>query len=182
MIVSGHVNKIVEQTRANVTYKEPPLLLRNNGKGVFRDMRESAGPVFRNRCDARGLAVGDYDNDGDTDTIFVCLQDTPVLLRNNAGQNNAWIGLQLVGTGSNRDAIGAKLIVQLGGHKLARWITGGASVFSSHDNRVIFGLGNKPGPETVSVTIRWPNGQTQTVKDLRPNKYHKIIEPARNKS
>lgn len=179
MVVSGHVNKIVEQTRANVTYREPPLLLRNNGKGVFRDMQESAGPVFRNRYDARGLAVGDYDNDGDTDAIFVCLQGTPVLLRNNAGQKNAWIGFQLVGTSSNRDAIGSKLMVQLGGRKLVRWITGGASIFSSHDNRVVFGLGNKPGPETVSVEIRWPNGKTQTVKGLRPNKYHMVLEPAK---
>ena len=81
-------------------------------------MREPAGPVFRNRYDARGLAVGDYDNDGGTDAIFVCLQDTPVLLRNNAGQKNAWIGLQLMGTSSNRDAIGSKLMVQLGGRKL----------------------------------------------------------------
>jgi hypothetical protein len=177
MIVSGHVNKIVEQTRANVTYKEPPLLLRNNGKGVFLDMHASAGPVFRMGYDARGLAVGDYDNDGDTDAIFVCLQDTPVLLRNDAGQNNAWIGFQLTGIRSNRDAIGSKVTVPLGGRKLVRWITGGASIFSSHDNRVIFGLGNRPGPETVSVEIRWPNGQTQTVTGLRPNQYHKILEP-----
>lgn len=179
MIVSGHVNKIVEQTRANVTYKEPPLLLHNNGKGVFRDMQDSAGPVFRSRYDARGLAVGDYDNDGDTDAIFVCLQDTPVLLRNNAGQNNAWIGLQLVGTRSNRDAIGSRLTLHLNGRKLVRWVTSGASIFSSHDNRVIFGLGNKPRPETVTVEIRWPGGQMQTVTGLQPNRYHKILEPAR---
>jgi hypothetical protein len=182
MIVSGHVNKIVEMTRANVTYKEPPLLLRNDGKGVFRDMQGSAGPVFQTRYDARGLAVGDYDNDGDTDAIFVCLQGSPVLLRNNVGQNNAWIGFHLVGTRSNRDAIGSKLIVQLGGRKLVRWIAGGASIFSSHDNRVIFGLGNKPGPKAVNVEIRWPNGQTQSVIGLRPNKYHKILEPTGNNS
>ncbi len=179
MIVSGHVNKIVEQTRANVTYKEPPLLLHNNGKGVFRDMQDSAGPVFRSRYDGRGLAVGDYDNDGDTDAIFVCLQDTPVLLRNNAGQNNAWIGLQLVGTRSNRDAIGSRLTLHLNGRKLVRWVTSGASIFSSHDNRVIFGLGNKPRPETVTAEIRWPGGQMQTVTGLQPNRYHKILEPAR---
>jgi enediyne biosynthesis protein E4 len=180
MIASGHVNKIVEKTRVNVTYREPPLLLHNNGKGVFQDLQGSAGAVFRAWYDARGLAVGDYDNDGDTDAIFVCLQDAPVLLRNNVGQNNAWIGFQLVGTQSNRDSIGSKLIVQLGRRKLVRWITGGASVFSSHDNRVIFGLGSKPGPETVSIEIRWPNGQTQTVNGLQTGKYHKILESSRN--
>jgi hypothetical protein len=177
MIVSGHVNKIVEQTRANVTYREPPLLLRNNGKGVFRDMQDVAGPAFRARYDARGLAVGDYDNDGDPDAIFVCLQGAPVLLRNNVGQDNAWIGFQLVGTRSNRDAIGAKLTIRRGDRKLVRWITGGASIFSSHDNRAIFGLGRKPGPETIGAEIRWPNGQTQKLIGLRANRYHRIVEP-----
>lgn len=138
-------------------------------------MEESAGPVFRTQYDARGLAVGDYDNDGDTDAIFVCLQGRPVLLRNNVGQDNAWIGLQLVGTQSNRDAIGSKLTLRSGSRKLVRWITGGASIFSSHDHRVIFGLGSKPGPATVSVEIRRPNGETPTLTGLPPNQYHKSV-------
>jgi enediyne biosynthesis protein E4 len=124
--------------------------------------------------------MGDYDNDGYTDAIFVCLQDTPVLLRNNAGQNNAWIGFHLVGTRSNRDGIGSKLTVRLGNRKLVRWITGGGSVFSSHDHRVIVGLGNKSAPQNVSVEIRWPNGETQTIRSLQTNKYHKIFERTAN--
>ncbi len=180
MIVSGHVNTIVEATRANVTYKEPPLLLRNNGKGIFEDMRELAGPVFQNRYAARGLAVGDFDNDGDPDAIFVCLQGAPVLLRNNVGQDNAWIGLQLQGTRSNRDAIGSKLTLSLPGRKLTRWITGGGSVFSSHDYRVLFGLGPKSGPAAVNVEIRWPNGSVQTVSGLRRGSYQKIVEQSPN--
>jgi len=178
MIVSGHVNKIVELTRSDVTYKELPLLLRNDGRGVFQNMQESAGPAFHTQYDARGLAVGDVDNDGDTDAIFLCLQARPVLLRNNVGQDNVRIGFQLVGTGSNRDVIGSRLTVHLGDRKLVRWITGGASIFSSHDHRVIFGLGSKPGPDAVTVEIRWPNGPTQTVTGLEPNRYHRIIEPA----
>jgi hypothetical protein len=177
MIVTGHVNKVVGLTRPNVTYKEQPLLLRNDGYGNFRNMAESAGTAFRTQYDARGLAVGDYDNDGDTDAIFVCLQGRPVLLRNNVGQDNAWIGLQLVGTQSNRDAIGSKLTLRSGSRKLVRWITGGASIFSSHDHRVIFGLGSKPGPRTVSVEISWPKGEIQTVTGLAPNQYHRIVEP-----
>ena len=115
--------------------------------------------MFHTQYDARGMAAGDYDNDGDTDAIFTCLQGRPVLLHNNVGQDNAWIGFQLVGTQSNRDAIGPKLTVRLGGRKLVRWITGGASIFSSHDHRVIFGLRSKPGPLTVSVEIRWLIGK-----------------------
>lgn len=129
LIVAGHVNRIVEMTRANVTYKEVPLLLHNDGKGDFRDMRESAGPVFHTSYDAGGLAVGDYDNDGDLDAIFVYLQDRPVLLRNDVGQDNAWIGFKLIGTKSNRDAIGSMLTIRQGDRKLVRWITGGARAF-----------------------------------------------------
>ncbi len=178
VIVSGHVNKIVELTTSNVTYKELPLLLRNDGKGSFRNMQEAAGPAFQTRYDARGLAVGDYDNDGDIDAAVIRLQDTPVLLRNNLGENSSWVGLQLVGTKSNRDAIGAKLTVRLGDRKLVRWITGGASIFSSHDYRVVFGLGANPGSPSTSVEIQWPNGVTQTVDGLAPKRYHKVVEPA----
>ena len=130
------------------------------------------------------ISCVEYDGgnvDGDTDAIFICLQDRPVLLRNNVGQDNAWVGFQLVGTQSNRDAIGSKLTVRVGGRKLVRWITGGASIFSSHDHRVIVGLGNKPGPAKVSVEIRWPHGETQTVTGLLPNQYHRIVEPRGNK-
>jgi enediyne biosynthesis protein E4 len=177
LIVSGHVNKIVEQMSSDVTYKELALLLRNDGKGNFRNMQETAGPAFQTRYDARGLAVGDYDNDGDVDAALVRLQDTPVLLRNNVGENSNWVGFQLEGTKSNRDAIGAKLTVRLGDRKLVRWITGGASVFSSHDRRVVFGLGANPGPLAISVEIQWPNGVTQKVDGLAPKRYHNVVEP-----
>lgn len=177
LIVSGHVNKIVELTRSDVTYKELPLLLRNDGKGSFRNVEKIAGPPFHEKYDARGLAVGDYDNDGDVDAAFIRLQDTPVLLRNNLGQNHGWVGFLLVGTRSNRDAIGSKLTVRWGDRKLVRWITGGASIFSSHDNRVVFGLGANPGPPAISVEIQWPSGTTQTVDGIAPHRYHKMTEP-----
>jgi hypothetical protein len=152
--------------------------LRNDGKGSFRDMKEIAGPAFHTRYDARGLAVGDYDNDGDIDAAFVCLRDAPVLLRNNAGQDHGWVGFQLVGTKSNRDAIGSKLTVRLGDRKLVRWITGGSSIFSSHDNRAVFGLGANTGPPAVSVEIQWPSGVAQTVDGLATRRYHKLVEPS----
>jgi hypothetical protein len=180
LIVNGHVNKIVELTRSDVTYKELPLLLRNDGKGSFHDMKETAGAAFQTRYDARGLAVGDFDNDGDVDAAFVCLQDAPVLLRNNVGQNSNWIGFQLVGTKSNRDAIGSKLTLRWGDRKLVRWITGGASIFSSHDTRTVFGLGTAPSPPlpiVPTLEIKWPSGTTQTIDGITPNRYHKITEP-----
>src|SRR5262249_39934055 len=135
-IVNGHVNKTIEMMRYGVSYKEPPLLLHNDGHGMLSDVHETAGQAFNTRYDARGLAVGDFDNDGYEDLLFPCLTDTPVLLRNSGAQRNAWIGFELVGTRSNRDAIGAKLILRAGTERFVRWITGGSSYLSSSDKRV----------------------------------------------
>jgi enediyne biosynthesis protein E4 len=167
---------VIEATREDVKYKEPPLLLRNTGKGTFENMRESAGPVFRSSYVARGLAIGDFDNDGDTDAVFTTLDGRPVLLRNNLGKENGWIGLELQGTKSDRDAIGAKITVHSGNRRLVRWITGGSSYLASSDNRVIVGLG-ADSARAIEVDIRWPSGTLQHISRLEPNRYHRIIEP-----
>jgi len=176
MIVTGHLNNIIEQTRHDVSYREPPLLLKNDGQGHFQNMEKLAGPIFQQKFRARGLAVGDIDNDGRIDAIFTRLNDSPVLLKNTWTQGGAWVGFQLQGTRSNRDAIGAKVLVALGERKLVRWITGGSSYLSSHDKRLIFGLGQHP-PSTVDAEIHWPSGRIQTVRDLPVNRYHKVTEP-----
>ena len=175
VFVNGHLNPVIEKTRVDVLYEEPPMLLANNGNGVFHDMKDSAGPVFRTRYLGRGLAVGDYDNDGGVDVVFTRLNDMPVLLHNNVGHEKTWIGVELEGTKSNHDAIGARLTLTAGSRKLTRWITGGASYLSSHDRRVIFGIGGSP-PAPLRLDIRWPNGNEQTVTALKPNQYHKIVE------
>jgi enediyne biosynthesis protein E4 len=175
VFVNGHLNPVIEKTRVDVLYEEPPMLLANNGKGVFRDMKDSAGPVFRTRYLGRGLAVGDYDNDGGVDVVFTRLNNTPVLLHNNVGHEETWIGVEIEGTKSNYDAIGARLTLTAGSRKLTRWITGGASYLSSHDRRIIFGIGGSP-PGPLRLDIRWPNGNEQTVTALKPNQYQKIVE------
>ena len=175
VLVDGHINQAIERTRVDVSYKEPPLLLENDGKANFTNVEEAAGSVFSNRYLGRGLAVGDYDNDGGVDVVFTRLNDTPILLHNNVGRLKQWIGIELQGTKSNRDAIGAKLTLTCGAKKLVRWITGGASYLSSHDKRVVFGLGDTP-PGSVKLEIRWPNGNTQTVIALKLNQYQRIEE------
>jgi enediyne biosynthesis protein E4 len=175
VLVNGHINSVIEKTRVDVSYREPPLLLANDGKGVFRNVSEQAGRVFQNRYLGRGLAVGDYDNDGGVDLVFTRLNDTPLLLHNNVGRPKPSIGVELEGTKSNRDAIGAKLTLTSGTRKIVRWVTGGSSYLSSHDRRVVFGLGDAPqGP--FKLDIRWPNGNAQTVAGLKVNQYQKVIE------
>ena len=158
VIVNGHINEVITDVQASVKYREPPLLLHNNGQGRFTDISSRGGPVFAKGYLARGLAIGDWDNDGAPDAIFSCLGESPVLLHNNIGQLNSWIGVQLEGTKSNRDAIGAKLTLKNTKQTSVRWLTGGASYLSTHDKRILFGLGNLREGSTVDIEIRWPNG------------------------
>lgn len=176
MIVNGHVNEVIESLQPQVKYREQPLLLHNTGGAVFEDVSSRAGAAFLQGYLARGLAIGDWDNDGAPDAIFTCIGDRPVLLRNNVGQKNSWIGLSLVGVKSNRDAIGAKLMLRVGDRKLVRWLTGGSSYLSSHDKRVLFGLGNVAANHAVDVEILWPNAGTQVASSLQINRYHRIVE------
>jgi len=177
VIANGHINQAVEATRVDVKYKEPPLLLRNDGKGHFHNMRDFAGADFRAGQSARGLAVGDFNNDGGVDVVFTRLDEKPVLLRNNEGTNHPWIGLELQGTKSNRDAIGSRITVDVGTRKLVRWITGGASYLSSRDKRVLVGLGDVADSTEVAVEIGWPSGTIQRLSHLKRNRYHRVVEP-----
>lgn len=176
MIVNGHVIEVIESLQPQVKYKEQPVLLHNTGNAVFEDVSSKAGTAFAQGYLARGLAIGDWNNDGAPDAIFTCIGERPVLLRNDAGQKNFWIGLQLAGVKSNRDAIGSKLTLRLGDKKLTRWLTGGSSYLSSHDKRVLFGLGSLPASRLVDVEIVWPNGWTQSASSLAINRYHRIVE------
>ena len=176
IIVNGHINEAVELIRVDVTYREPPLLLGNQGGARFENLGPAAGAVFRTGHLARGLATGDFDNDGDTDVLFGRLDDTPVLLRNDAGQDSSWVGVRLQGKQSNRDAVGARVTARMGGKTLVRWVKGGSSYASSHDLRLLFGFGDVETPAAVDLEIRWPGGGEQTLSGLELGRYHRIVE------
>ena len=177
-----HVIEVIASLQPQVTFKERPLLLRNTGSGAFEDVSSKAGPAFARNYLARGLAVGDWDNDGAPDAIFTCIGDRAVLLRNNAAAGSSWIGIQLIGTKSNRDAIGAKVTLHLSDRKLVRWVTGGSSYLSSHDRRLLFGLGTQPSNRKVAAEIQWPSGRHQLVEGLASNRYHRINESTEQKN
>ena len=178
MTVNGHVIEVIESLQPQVKFKQRPLLLHNTGSGVFEDVSWSAGPAFSRSYVGRGLAIGDWDNDGAMDAIFTCVGDRPVLLRNNAAGGRSWIGVRLIGTKSNRDAIAAKATLHVSDRRLVRWVTGGSSYLSSHDRRLLFGLGSAPATTKVTVEIQWPSGQRQLAEGLDLNRYHLITEAA----
>jgi enediyne biosynthesis protein E4 len=177
MIANGHINQAIEMTRGGVKYAEPPLLLHNDGKGGFENVAAQAGIAFNSAYIARGLAIADFDNDGATDAVFTTLNGRPILLRNNIGQKNSWVGFELQGTASNRDAIGARITVLARERKIVRWITSGSSYLSSHDKRVVVGLGRLAPTANVNAEIRWPSGVSQNLARLVPGRYHRIFEP-----
>ena len=176
MLVNGHVIEVIESFQPQVKYREHPLLMRNTRNGAFEDVTAKAGPAFAKGYLARGLAIGDWNNDGAPDAVFTCIGEPPVLLRNNVGGKNSWIGVRLTGAKSNRDAIGAEITLMAGNRKLVRWIAGGSSYLSCHDKRVLFGLGDLPETERVDIKINWPSGGRQLASALKINRYHEILE------
>jgi len=174
-LVNGHPDDMIESRVARVRYKEPLLLFENTGKG-FRDVSATSGALFSKIFSSRGMAVGDFDNDGDLDVLVSNNGEPPLLLRNQGGNKNNWVGLNLVATKSNSAAVGAVITWQAGAVKRTRLRTGGGSYLSSHDPREILGLGSST--KIDSVEIRWPSGTTDRLTNLPLNKYVKVVEGA----
>lgn len=142
-----------------VSYKEPLLMYRNLGKGEFDKVSESLGPDFMRPIVGRGLATADYDNDGDIDIVTNNRGDLPSLLRNDGGNANHWLTVQLIGTKSNRDGIGASLKLTSAGMVQVEQAKGGMSYMSASDPRIHFGLGKRTKIESLEIT--WPSGKVE---------------------
>ncbi len=181
LIASGHVEDNVEESHRGMTYREPLKLLYNAGDAhgggpvQFQDMRRGAGLDKIAPIVGRGLAVGDFDNDGRMDALVVDSEGVPLLLHNESKPVGHWIGFRLVGSGrSNRDAYGAVITVFAGGRRLMRDCHADGSYLSSSDKRVQIGLGHTD--KTDGVTIRWPDGVTETRTHLATDRYMDWIE------
>ena len=172
---NGHVYPGVDAHNLGTTFRQNNQLFRNEGGGRFRESGRSSGPAFEEQRSARGAAAGDLDNDGDVDLVVNNMDETPSLLRNDGGNRNRWIGFRLVGSGLNRFAVGARVTVTSGALRQVGETHAGSSHNSSHDPRLLFGLGRAPGP--VQAEVVWPGGRAQSLTDLTVDRYHTIKEP-----
>ena len=150
-------------------------MFENTGR-LFKDVSATSGPVFGKLFSGRGMAVGDFDNDGDADVLASNNGEPPLLLRNQGGNKNNWVGLNLVATKSNSAGVGAIITWQVGSTKRTRLRNGGGSYLSSHDPREILGVGT--ATKIDSVEIRWPSGATDRLTNVPLNKYIKVVEGA----
>ncbi len=172
-LANGHPDDMVELQASKVKYREP-LLMFENVNGEFKNVSAQSGEVFKKDFPARGLAVGDIDNDGDLDVLIINNGEAPVLLRNEGGNRHNWLGLQLIARQSNAGAVGAIITWTAGGVKRSRLKTSGGSYLASHDPREILGLGKAAKIE--SVEIKWPSGKVDKLADLPINTYLKVVE------
>jgi len=156
-------------------YAQLDILLENDGRGYFRRVSpQKAGPHFRRRTVARGTAVGDLDNDGDIDLVLNVSEGRPILLRNDA-KGGHWLTLRLIGTKSNKDAIGARVIARAGGKVQYHYLKGGGSYLSVSDRRIHLGLGKATTVD--SIEIIWPSGTKQQLQKVATDQFLTIREP-----
>jgi hypothetical protein len=176
ILANGFPDDLVEEFSSLVKYQEPLLLFQNTGHG-FKNVSEQGGPAFSKSFSARGLAVGDFNNDGAVDVLVGINDGAPVLLRNNAGTKNHWLGVKLIGTKSNVDAVGARVTYQAGDLKRGRMKVGGGSFLSSHDPRLVLGMGQRTKMDWLEV--QWPRpGGTERFTNLPVDRYITIVEGA----
>jgi hypothetical protein len=174
-LANGHPDDMIDAYSQQVRYKEPLLLFRHDGKRLT-NVSAQAGPAFHKMFPARGLAVGDFDNDGRTDVLVGNNGAAPVLLRNNAGESNHWLGLKLQGTSCNRDAVGATITWSASGTKRTRFKANGGSYLSSHDMREVLGLGSATKVEWLEIKWPPPSGRVERFTDLTVDRYVTIVE------
>lgn len=176
LMANGHIQDNAHLTEAYTTYAQPSLLLENDGRGGLRRLGPSAGPDIHRTIVGRGLASGDYDSDGRVDAVVVDLEGAPLLLHNESPAAGNWVGLEVLTGSPPRHALGALVTLELPGKRLHRRVGTAGSIFSAHDPRVHFGLGDLK--EAGAVTVRWPDGVEERFPAPAANRYQRLLRRA----
>jgi len=174
-LANGNPDDLIEMMHKDVAYREPLMLFHGDGK-ILHNVSAQSGPLFAKPMSARGLAIGDFDNDGAVDVLVAVNDAAPLLLHNQADPENHWLGIKLVGKKANRDAVGARITYQAGDLKRYRTRVGGGSYLSSHDPRIVLGLGKHTKIDWLEVKWPEPSGVTEKFSDLPIDKYITIVE------
>ncbi|PYV54237.1 MAG: RNA-binding protein [Acidobacteria bacterium] len=174
-MTTGNVYPQIEKTLPQYANKGPRVVFRNLGNGTFEELIEEAGPGIAAAHCSRGCAFGDFDNDGDVDILIVNLSEPPSLLRNDMRGNHHWLKVKLIGTKSNRSAIGARVVVHYGTKKQAQEVLSQSSFYSSNDPRLHFGLGTET---SADVEIRWPSGLQEKLRGISADQLLVVKEGA----
>jgi hypothetical protein len=173
MVTGGTYPEVAAKFPAKYPMNTPRVIFRNLRNGKFEELIESAGPAIADAHCSRGCAFGDFDNDGDVDVLIVNLNEPPSLLRNDVTGNGHWLKLKMVGTKSNRSAIGARVVVRYGGKVQVQEVLSQSSFYSVNDPRLHFGLGEA---EVADVEIRWPSGGREVLSRVAVNRFLTIRE------
>jgi hypothetical protein len=174
ILSNGHVYPEVDTYKLGSSYEEPRLLYHNTGKGKFEDVSRSSGPGISAPWAGRGLAVGDFWNNGKLSVLVANMNAHPSLLVNQVSYPNHWIGIKTVGTTSNRDGIGARVTIKAGSRTLVDEVRSGSSYDSNSDMRLHFGLG--PATRIDNVQVRWPGRQTEEFTGLKLDSINILTE------
>jgi enediyne biosynthesis protein E4 len=174
-LVAGNVYPNIERSLPQYPNKCPRMIFRNLGNGVFEELMSEGGPGVSAEHSSRGCAFGDFDNDGDLDILIVNMNEPPSLLRNDMRGANHWLKIKLVGTKSNRSAIGARVVAHYGKKMQAQELLSQSSFYSVNDSRLHFGLGLE---KSADITIRWPSGLREELKAVAADQLIVVKEGA----
>jgi hypothetical protein len=177
LVPQGHDLDTIQLNFPELRYREPMLLARNTGK-TFVDVSAQSGPVFQQPWVARGMAVGDIDNDGRIDAVVTLNGGPAHVLHNQTATSNHWLLLKLVGHRSNRDAIGAEITLTTPQRKQVTTVSTTSGYLSANDKRAHFGLGS--ATSATAIDIRWPSGIRQHLDNVKADQILTIDEPAQS--